>query len=70
MVDFRWPEVAIDIISGWKVEGAKVVHETKFCHSSSNGFWDIRLSTWNGFELLHKQQNANDVILCKDLKHI
>ena len=22
------------------------------------------------FELLHKQQNANDVILCKDLKHI
>ena len=22
------------------------------------------------FELLHKQQNANDVILCMDLKHI
>ena len=54
MADFRWQEVASDVISGRKVKGVKVVHETKFCRSSLNGFSNgIRLNTWNGFELLH-----------------
>ena len=63
MADIRWPEIASDVISGQKVEGVKVVLAQIVSEIYA---WVPEIV----FELLHKQQNSNDVILCKNLKHI